>query len=88
MNKIIVTYDLCGFDKDYNGLITRLKEYPVCLKLNKSSWLINTSFECAEVRDQLLKHLDSDDSLFVAELTGTAAWKKVESNSDDVKKAL
>lgn len=88
MNKIIVTYDLCGEGKNYDGLIDRLKQYPTHLKINKSSWLIKTIYSCAEVRNELMKQIDGDDMLFVAKLAGEAAWTKAESNNSDIKKAL
>lgn len=88
MNKIIVTYDLRGVDKNYDELLTRLNAFPVCLKLNNSSYLINTGCEASVVRDELVQFIDSNDSIFVAELTGTAAWRNADSDSEDIKKAL
>lgn len=88
MNKIIVTYDLCGNNKNYDGLIKRLEKFPSKLKLNKSSWLIETKFNCIEVRDILLKEIDSNDLLFVAKLSGEAAWHNSISNSSDIKTLL
>ena len=88
MNKIIVTYDLCGKNKNYDDLINRLDQFPTCLKINKSSWLIKTSFSCVGVRDELKKLIDGDDMLFVAKLSGEAAWTKAESSTLEIKKAL
>ena len=88
MNKIIVVYDLCGDDKNYDGLIRRLKTFPKCIKINKSSWLINTTYNCEKVRDELKTYIDGNDSLFVAALTGEAAWYNVESSNDNVIAAL
>ena len=88
MNKIIVTYDLCGVNKNYDGLIKRLERFPTGLKINKSSWLIKSNYSCVEVRDELNKFIDSDDMLFVAKLTGESAWMKTDSSSSEIKKAL
>lgn len=88
MNKIMLAYDLCGEDKNYDGLIKRINQYPVHLKINKSTWLIKTCYSCSEVRDELQKLTDNNDMLFVAKLTGEAAWTKVESNSSLIKKEL
>ena len=88
MNKIIVTYDLCGYNKNYDGLIKRLEQYPVHLKINKSSWLIKTHYSYTDVRDELAKILDNNDMLFIAVLTGDAAWTNTESYSSEIKKAL
>ena len=88
MNKLIVTYDLCGRNKNYDGLLDRLENFPTHLKIIKSSWVSRTIYSCAKVRDELQKQIDSDDMLFVAKLTGEAAWTKTESNSSEIKKAL
>lgn len=88
MNKIIITYDLCGANKNYDDLIARIKKYPTSLKLNKSSWLIKTIYNCVQVRDELKKYIDQDDMLFVALLNGEAAWTKTESISTSIKSAL
>ena len=88
MNSILVSYDLRGQNKNYDELIERLNDYPVCLKINKSTWLINTSFDCTNVRNELMSFMDSDDSLFVAKLAGSAAWLNADSGTEDIKKAL
>ena len=88
MNKLIITYDLCGGNKNYDGLIKRIEQYPVHLKINKSSWIIKTKYSCSDVRDQLNKQIDSDDMLFVAKLTGEAAWTKAEASNYEIKKTL
>ena len=88
MNKIIVTYDLCGANKNYDGLIGRLERFPKYLKLNKSSWLIKTRKSSAEVRDELRNYIDSNDMLFVANLTGESAWTNAESSTSEIKKIL
>ena len=87
-NKYIVSYDLRGFDKDYDELIDGLKQYNKCLKINNSCWLIETAFGAKEVRDQLSDFLDADDSIFVASLTGEAAWKNADSKNDEIKSVL
>lgn len=43
---------------------------------------------CAQVRDKLLAHMDDNDRIFVATLTGTAAWRDVLCESEYLKKNL
>jgi len=86
----IVTYDLCKPETsaDYKELIDRIKQYTHC-KLMESCWLISTSWTCAQVREDLSQHIDSNDRLFVANLTGEASWiGKMLSSTDDIKKIL
>lgn len=88
MNKLIVAYDLCGENKNYDGLIKRIEQFPAHLKINKSTWLIKTSYSCVTVRDELIKQIDNNDMLFVAKLTGESAWTKTEEGASEIKKAL
>ena len=88
MNKLIITYDLCGDGKNYDGLIKKIEQYPVHLKINKSSWIVKTPYSCSQVRDELSMQIDHDDMLFVAKLTGVAAWTKAETDNFKIKNAL
>lgn len=84
----IVTYDLCGTGKDYDDLISAIKSYSGWAKITESAWLIVSDDSCADIRDNLLTYMDSDDRLFVATLTGEAAWQNVICNSDYLKNNL
>ena len=84
----IITYDLCNPGKNYSGLINRIKDYKHC-KITESCWIVSTSWSCIQIRDDLSKYLDNNDRLFVAELTGVAAWKGLMLDSNDnIKKIL
>ncbi|MGX4584065.1 CRISPR-associated protein Cas2 [Paenibacillus chitinolyticus] len=84
----IVTYDLCAPGKKYDNLITAIKAYPGCAKLTESCWIIATQDSCKTIRENLYQHLDSNDRIFVAKLTGEAAWKNTLSSIEDVKKVI
>lgn len=85
----IVTYDLCAPLRDYKSLIDAIKSYSSSCKLTESCWLISSTQKCSEVRDNLKKHLDKDDRLFVAALTGEAAWlTTILSSTEKVKELL
>lgn len=78
MNRLLVTYDLVGTDEssgDYARLIKQIKTYSTWGRIQKSVWLIRTANSAVDVRDALGAHLDSNDRLFVIEVTGTAAWR-------------
>lgn len=87
-NSKIVSYDLCNDSKDYAKLYELLKSYSQWAKITESTWFISTDKSCVEVRDEINSVTDSDDRIFVAELTGVAAWRNVICESDYLKKYL
>ena len=88
MHSIIIEYDLCGSDNDYEELIEAIKAYGIWARITKSTWFIKTSYTCETVRDKLLKHMDNNDRLFVAKLSGEAAWYSTICSDDYLKKNL
>lgn len=87
MKSYIISYDL-NDQKDYPKLIRRIEDYPNAAKINKSVWFINSVFSAKEIRDELKLFVDNDDSLFVATLTGEAAWKHIICGSKHLKDYL
>lgn len=87
-NSKIITYDLRAPGRDYKNLIDIIKSYSIWAKLTESSWFISTTETCVVVRDKLLKVMDSNDRIFVAELTGEAAWRNLICDQEYVKKHL
>lgn len=87
MNSFIISYDLNN-EKDYSKLITKIESYPNAAKINKSVWFINSQNKSSEIRDNLVNYIDSDDSLFIAKLTGQAAWRNVICSSQHLKDYL
>ena len=84
----IITYDLCKSDKNYNALYEYIKSYPVWAHITESTWFISTDKTCVTIRDEINGIIDSNDRIFVAELTGVAAWRNVICESDFLKKNL
>lgn len=70
----IISYDLRKPEQDYESLIDAIKSYRAYCKINKSDWLISTADSCRSIRDYLKKFIDSNDTLFVAELSQNAGW--------------
>jgi len=77
MSTKIITYDLVSPGQDYDSLIAKIKSYNQRARVTESCWLIATYDSCEEIRDNLLSVMDSNDRLFVAELTGEAYWRNV-----------
>ena len=87
MNKYIVTYDLNTPGKSYSSLISKIKSYQHS-KICESVWIIRSNIDSSEIRNSLVKVIDSNDSLFVAKLSGEAAWRNCIDSSDNIKKIL
>jgi hypothetical protein len=77
LHSLIVTYDLVGKDDtsdNYKKLIARIKEYPNWARVELSTWIVRTEKQSKAVRDDLRSYMHEKDRLFVAKLTGQAAW--------------
>jgi hypothetical protein len=76
MASVMIGYDLNKPHQDYKDLIDAIKECSSnwwhCLD---STWIIKTEMSPKLIRDRLAQHIDSNDELLVATLTGEAAWK-------------
>ena len=72
----IINYDLRN-QKDYNALYDAIKAYGTWAHILESCWAIVTTDNATEVRDNLMKHMDGDDGLFVVKSGTEAAWTKV-----------
>lgn len=87
MNKYIVTYDLNTPGKSYSSLISKIKTYQYS-KICESVWIVRSNNSSSEIRDNLLSEMDNNDRLFVAKLTGEAAWRNCIDSIDNIKKIL
>lgn len=87
MNKYLITYDLNCPGKKYSSLISKIKAY-TNVKICESAWIIRSNSDSVQIRDTLIQEIDTNDSLFVAKLTGEAAWKNCIDSNDRIKKVL
>ena len=74
MKTMIITYDLHKVGQNYDCLKESIKSYGTWCHPQGSVWLIRTTSSASQVRDKLKRCLDGNDKLFVAALTGEAAW--------------
>lgn len=88
MTSMIIEYDLRTPGRNYDELYKAIKAYGVWAHITESTWFIKTSESCVQVRDKLLAQMDSNDRIFVAALTGAAAWSNVRCNSEYLKENL
>lgn len=87
-NSKIITYDLCKPGRNYDDLYDYLKSFSVWARITESTWFISSDKSCVTIRDEIKNIVDSNDRIFVAELTGVAAWLNVICGSDYLKKHL
>jgi hypothetical protein len=76
MASVLVGYDLNKPEtsQDYKALINAIKGLGVWWHCLDSTWIIKTELTTVQIRDRLRAHLDINDELLVAKLTGEAAW--------------
>ena len=84
----IITYDLCNEEKNYDDLYEYIKSFSEYAHITESVWIITTDKKCKTIRDEINGIVDSDDKIFVAELTGTSAWHNTICKSIDLKNIL
>lgn len=91
MSSYIISYDLVG-QKDYKKLFNALYALGSVAHVHESVWVVSfneSEFGSKEIREKLSSFIDSDDRLFVAKLTGQAAWSGGSIDStDQIKLAL
>ncbi|ACT00316.1 hypothetical protein [Paenibacillus sp. JDR-2] len=80
MNTYLVSYDLVAPQMDYSDLYKRIKAYPYWARVLESVWVVKTSTSSKKIRDNLNMAIDNHDKLYIAKLSGEAAWININSN--------
>jgi hypothetical protein len=76
MGVYLISYDLDKPGQDYPRLIKELERLGA-VKVLYSEWLFKSNSSAAQIRDHLVRFVDSNDMLLVLGLTGEAAWTKL-----------
>ncbi len=74
MPTFAITYDLMHAGQNYEAIIKKIKSYGSWCHPQQSVWLVRSNKSAQQIRDDLLHVIDKNDRLFVARLTGEAAW--------------
>ncbi len=74
MKAYLIGYDLISPGRDYSRLIEAIKSYGSWCHALESTWLVSTTQSAGQIRDHLRQFIDANDRLFVARLSGEAAW--------------
>lgn len=74
MKTLLISYDLGSPEtyEDYKILINHIKTFSSWAKPLKSVWIVKTDRSVGEVRDELRRKVDSNDKVFVIDVTRTA----------------
>ena len=65
-----------------------IRNYPIWAHITESTWFVKTDDTCVQIRDALKEKMDSNDRIFVATLTGEAAWNNLICESEYIKENL
>ena len=74
MNRILISYDLRGYERNYQGLYRRLARCGPSIKVTESTWVIATRYTPERICRFLSNALDENDTLFVCGMGRWAAW--------------
>ncbi|MDH5106956.1 hypothetical protein OQI89_14045 [Lentilactobacillus diolivorans] len=77
MSTKFISYDLLKEGQNYDDLYAFLKGFPVHHRITESFWMVNTSLSSEKLRDEIAKHLDSNDRLFIVNYANgsSSAWR-------------
>lgn len=74
MNNYIISYDLIAPNKDYSELYNAIRNYGTFAHVLDSVWIVNSSSNSSDIRNNLKSYVDSNDQIFVAKLNGESSW--------------
>ncbi len=73
MKPYVISYDLDKPGQNYERLIARLKEHGA-FRVQLSQWALGTTWTAAQLRDDLMGYIDSNDRLLVVQVAGWASF--------------
>lgn len=75
MPTYVVDYDLNNPGQNYSRLANAItNRYQTHWRMLMSTWVIHTYDSAAQIHNHLYPVIDPNDKLFVAQLSGEAAW--------------
>jgi CRISPR/Cas system-associated endoribonuclease Cas2 len=75
MSAYIICYDLKKSGQNYDDLLELIRSYGTYWHMQGSVWIIQTNETTEEIRIKLSPAIDSNDELFVGQLSGNASWE-------------
>lgn len=79
----IITYDLRKVGQNYDSLYEKIKGLGHTIHPLQNLWILDSGYNITVVRDQLRTVVDSNDSIFVAQLYkgSYSAWMSLEAHT-------
>lgn len=74
MKTYMIGYDLNRPGQDYATLHDAIKALGIWWHCLDSTWLVKSNRSAENIRDTLTPHVDANDEVLVASLTGESAW--------------
>ena len=71
--KYLITYDLNSPGQNYEALYKAIKSTGDWIHALQNTWFVKSQYTASEIRDQLMKVVDSGDEIFVTEISGWAS---------------
>ena len=87
MKTFSITYDLRKPGQNYQPLWDRLKALGAT-KIEESQWLLRSPAKALDLATDLLRSMDGNDRLFVAQVQGDIAWRTLIVGNDSINKIL
>ncbi|MCT4451993.1 SinR family protein [Lactiplantibacillus plantarum] len=76
----LISHDLDGSNEHYEELTNAIKSLGGWANLTKSCWCVTSDLSAKDIRNHLVKIVNRNDKLFVAKLSGEAAWHGLTEN--------
>lgn len=74
MKTYLIGYDLNKAGQDYTAVIEAIKKLGTWWHCLDSTFLVKCDYTAVQIRDYLKQHIDQNDELLVAQVSGDAAW--------------
>lgn len=78
----LISYDLCQPGREYMPLYDAIKRFPKWARLTESFWAVISPLTTMEIRDYLLRYIDTSDRIIVIQSGRNAAWNNLIASSD------
>jgi len=87
LDNYIISYDLNKQGKNYDGLISAIKQLSYWAKIQKSVWYVKSKLTTDQIYEFLRKQMDGNDSLIVVNASSNnAVWYGVGKSASDYMK--
>jgi hypothetical protein len=77
-NNLHISYDLKNPGRDYEKVISAVKQMGNWAKIQYSYWYVDSHMSAEQARAYLVKFIDSNDTIYIVDATNNnAAWHNI-----------